>query len=100
MQTFIAILDFTEHGIRNLEDSARQSVDFISAAAEAGVSVQAQYWTTGPHDGVVILKGPDERTVSSLLLSLRAQGHVHTQLLRAFDRAEIEAILAEVAEVA
>ncbi len=97
MQTFIAILDFTEHGIRNLEDSARQSTDFVAAAAKTGVKVQAQYWTTGPHDGVVILEGPDERTVSSLLLSLRARGHVQTQLLRAFDRTEIEAILAEVA---
>ena len=65
----------------------------IQAAREAGVEVREVYWTFGGHDGVLVLEAPDDRSVSTLLLSLSRAGMVRTHTLRAYDRAEMKEIL-------
>jgi uncharacterized protein with GYD domain len=49
----------------------------------------------GGHDGVLVVEGPDDQAVAGLLMKLASEGNVRTHSLRAFDRAETEAILAK-----
>lgn len=93
MATYIVVLDFTDQGIKNLRSSTDRADAFLAEAESMGAKIQTQYWTVGAHDGVLILDAPDDETATALVLSLASHGSVRTQLLRAFDRSEIESVL-------
>ena len=94
MPTFIALIDFTSQGVKNLNESPQRADAFIGWAEEkGGVKVKDVYWTTGGHDGILIVDAPDEKTATSVFLKLASGGDVRTQTMRALDRAEFEARL-------
>lgn len=93
MHTFIALLDFTDQGIRTIRDSPHRADQFNRLAEEAGAKVVAQYWTIGSHDGVLILEAPDDAVAASILLALGAAGNVRTTTLRAFEWAEAQGLI-------
>lgn len=93
MATFIALLDFTDQGIRNLKDSPHRADQFNAMAETAGARVVSQYWTIGSHDGVLILDAPNDEVAASILLSLGAAGNVRTTTLRAFEWADAQGLI-------
>jgi uncharacterized protein with GYD domain len=95
MVRFVVLLDYTQQGITKISETLSRADAFCKVAQKAGVSVKLQYWTCGSHDGVVVLEGPDEQVVTALLLKLGIEGSVRSHTLRAFDRSEMEAILAK-----
>ena len=95
MATFIVLLDYTDQGIRNIKDSPSRADSFNEFAATTGVEVVGQYWTTGSHDGVLILEAPSDEAAVSLLLHLAADGNVRTTSLQAFDWAEAQELIGE-----
>ena len=92
MATFISLLNFTDQGIRSVQDSPDRAEAFKTMAENLGVTVKGIYWTVGHYDLVVILDGPDE-AVTSALLSVGAIGNVHTETLRAFSAEEMRQII-------
>lgn len=94
MATFIALIDFTEQGVRTIAESPRRAEDLVQRARRMGITVKDVYWTLGRHDGVLIVEAPDDKTASALFLSLARAGNVRTHALRAYDRAELTEILA------
>lgn len=95
MATYIALLDYTDQGIRNLKDSPRRADAFNEFAEKAGAKIVGQYWTIGSHDGVLILDAPTEEIAASVLLHLAAGGNVRSTTLRAYDWAEAQEIIGE-----
>jgi len=93
MATYIALLDFTDQGIRNLEDSPHRADAFNAFAEKAGVRIVGQYWTIGSHDGVLILEAPSEEQAVSVLMHLAGSGNVRTTTLRAFDWAQAQGLI-------
>lgn len=93
MDTFIALLDFTEQGIRNIGDSPHRADQFNEMAEKAGARVVAQYWTIGSHDGVLILEAPNSEIAASILLALGASGNVRTTTLRAYEWADAQGLI-------
>ena len=96
MATFIALIDYTEQGLRSIQKSPQRATAFAEQAKQTGVTVKDLYWTYGGHDGVLILEAPDDRAASALLLELARAGNVRAQTLRAYDRSEMEEILARI----
>ena len=93
MATFIALLDYTDQGVKNLRDSPQRADAFNEYAETAGVRVVGQYWTIGSHDGVLILEAPSDEAAASVLLHLAASGNVRTTTLRAYQWPEAQALL-------
>lgn len=93
MGTYIALLDYTEQGIRNIKNSPQRADEFNKLAERAGARVVSQYWTIGSHDGVVILEAPDDETAASILLALGASGNVRTTTLRAYEWADAQGLI-------
>ncbi|MFT4541657.1 MAG: hypothetical protein ACI841_001266 [Planctomycetota bacterium] len=93
MATYIVMLDFTDQGIRQLEDSPQRADAFNTFAEKAGVRIVGQYWTIGSHDGVLILEAPTEEAAASVLMHLGNTGNVRTTTLRAFDWAEAQGLI-------
>ncbi len=95
MATFISLFNFTDQGIRNVKQSPDRAEKFKEMANKVGVTVKDIYWTAGSYDLVTIVEGPDDETVTSLILSLGSLVNVRTQTLRAFSGDEMNGIIAK-----
>ena len=93
MGTFIALLDYTDMGIREIQDSPYRADRFNEMAERHGARIISQFWTIGSHDGVLIFEAPTDEVAASILLRLGAGGNVRTTTLRAFEWAEAQDLL-------
>ena len=93
MADYIVLIDYTDQGIRTIKESPERADAFRENAKKIGVTVKELYWTTGVHDGVLIVEAPDDKAVSALMLSLVRAGNVRTQTLRAYGPHEMREIL-------
>ena len=94
MIRYVTLLRFTEQGLKNLKKSTARAADFREAAAQMGVNVEMQYWTTGAYDGVLIFSADVESNALRCLAALAAAGNVRTETLKAFNAKEFDAIAA------
>ncbi|SCE87050.1 Uncharacterized protein, contains GYD domain [Micromonospora viridifaciens] len=97
MPTYIALLNWTDQGIRAYKDTAKRAEAFAAATQNLGASLLKIYWTVGPYDLVAIIEAPDEETATAALLHLGGAGNVRTTTLRAFGREEMDRIIAKAA---
>ena len=88
MPRYISLLRFTDQGARAIKNSPHRALDFRQAAARAGVQVEAQYWTFGSHDGLLILNADTAEAALRCLTELAAAGNVRAETMRAFDADE------------
>ena len=61
MPKYITLIRFTEQGAKNIKQSTTRARAFVEAAAKAGVTIEAQYWTAGSYDGALILSADSGR---------------------------------------
>jgi uncharacterized protein with GYD domain len=92
MATYISLVNFTEQGVREIKATAERSEKFKATAQKAGVTVKEVYWTMGAYDIVLVLEGPDDKTVAAILVGLASLGNVKTQTMRGFNAAEMKEI--------
>jgi len=95
MATYILLINFTEQGIRNVKDSPDRSDQLNATAAKMGITIKDIFWTSGVHDGVLIFESVDDERAAALSLHLGSLGNVRTTSLRAFNKPEIESIIAK-----
>jgi uncharacterized protein with GYD domain len=93
MARYVSLLKFTPQGVKNIKQSPARASAFRKAAEKAGVEVEAQLWTAGAYDGVLILNAADETKVLSVIAKLAGLGNVGTQTMPAFDAKEFAAIV-------
>jgi uncharacterized protein with GYD domain len=91
MARYVSLIRFTDQGARRLSHSPARALAFRKAVEKAGITVEAQLWTVGACDGVLILSG-EERKILRALAQLAASGNVRTETLPAFDAKEFKAI--------
>ena len=60
MARYISLLRFTSQGVRNLKKSPARAAAFRKAAERTGVKIEAQVWTNGNYDGVLILSAANQ----------------------------------------
>jgi len=93
MNRYVLLLKFTNKGIAAIKDSPKRAAAFKAVAKKAGVTIEAQYWTMGGYDGVIILNAPDQTTAAGLVLGLGKAGNVTTCMLPALDEKTFKAAL-------
>jgi uncharacterized protein with GYD domain len=93
MATYIALLQYTDQGIRNVKDTAKRAAAAADTAAKMGVKFTDVFWTLGQYDLAIVAEAPDDETLTALMLKLASLGNVKSQTLRAFRAKEMEAIL-------
>ncbi|MGW4034631.1 GYD domain-containing protein [Streptomyces sp. NPDC004838] len=97
MPSFIALLNWTDQGVRDCKDTPRRADAFAAAAQGLGAKVLSLYWTVGPYDLVAVVEAPDDDTATAVLLQVGALGNVRSTTLRAFGREEMDRIIAKAA---
>ena len=93
MTTYISLTNFTDQGIRNVQDTTRRADAVRELARKFGASVKDIYWTLGSYDLVVVFEAPDDASMTALSLAIAKAGNVRTQTLRAFTSSEMAGIL-------
>lgn len=95
MAMFVTTIKFTDQGIKNIGETTKRAASLKSFAKKMGVKVKEIYWTLGAFDGFLIFDSPDDETATALMLHLGALGNVETSTARAFNSAEMNAVLAK-----
>ena len=93
MPTYVALIDWTDQGIRNVRETVERYDRATDLADKHGVSLEQIYWTVGPHDLVAIAEAPDVESVSAFFLELGSAGNLKTTTLAAFNREEMSSLL-------
>ena len=96
MATYIALLQWTEQGVRDVKDTTKRAAAATEAASKMGVKFTDLFWTLGNYDLAIVAEAPDDETMTALMLKLAALGNVKTQTLRAFRAKEMDAILKKI----
>ena len=95
MPRFLALLTFTDQGVRNIDKSPERAAAFRSQVEKAGGRIEFLYWAVGQFDGAVVFQVPDDETAAALVLKLNQQGNVRTHILRLYDPQEFQQILTQ-----
>jgi len=92
MAKYIALVNFTDQGIRTVTESVKRAQTSVSTFDKYGVKKIAQYWTLGEHDIVIVLEAPSDEAVMKGLLAVGKLGNVRTTTLRAFTAEEMAGV--------
>jgi len=93
MPTYIALMNWTDQGIRSVKDTVQRREQAEGLAQKHGARIEEVYWTVGPYDLVTILEAPDDESVTAITLELGSGGNLRTTTLRAYDREEMSGIV-------
>lgn len=95
MPSYIALMNWTDQGVKTFRDSVDRADAAEIALSPAGIKFKDLYWTVGSHDLVAIFEAPDDETLAAALLTLAAQGNLRTTTLRAFTAEEMKGVIAK-----
>jgi len=95
MSKFVVLCKFTEKGITNIQQSPDRAEAFRAVAQRMGIKIEAQLWTAGAYDGLLILEAPDDATAGAAVLGLAKLGNVTTCVMPAYAAAAFKNILAK-----
>ena len=93
MATYIALMQYTDQGIRNVKDTIKRAAAANDVASKMGVKFTELFWTLGHYDLAILAEAPDDETMTAVMLKLASLGNVKSQTLRAFRSKDMEAIL-------
>jgi uncharacterized protein with GYD domain len=93
---FIALVNFTDQGVRHIRQTTERAKALINAAAHLGVRIKDIYWTMGAFDAVFTAEAPDDETMTAFAVSMGSLGNIRTQTLRAFSAGEMSKILEKI----
>ena len=93
MIRYLTLIQFTDQGARNVDDSLQRASAFGQSVSDAGGKLLSQTWTVGQYDGCVIFEVPDDSTGTALLVKLAKDGNVRTQTMRCYDNQEFANVL-------
>ena len=94
MPTYIALLRWTEQGIRSAKESPGRVEASRKAFEAAGARLKDIYSVTGTYDFVAVIEAPDDETAATIGLALGSQGNVRSETMRAFTEEEFRRIIA------
>ena len=78
MATYIALVNFTDQGVRQIRHTTERAKALINAASNLGVKIKDIYWTMGALDAVLIAEAAGRRKRDGLCHEHRILGqHSH-----------------------
>jgi uncharacterized protein with GYD domain len=95
MATYVALVTFTDQGVRRIRQTTDRAKALVNAAASLGIKIKDIYWTMGAYDAVYTAEAPDDESMTAFAASMGSLGNIRTQTLRAFSEGEMTKILAK-----
>ena len=95
MPTFIALIDWTEQGVKDFQKTVDRYEANRECFEQMGVRLTQVYWTLGEHDIIAVAEAADEETMAAATLTLASQGNLPTTTMRALSADEMRAVIAK-----
>jgi uncharacterized protein with GYD domain len=93
MPTYIALMRYTEQGIKAVKDSPKRREAAAKAIEAMGGKLLHSYLTMGQYDVVAVVQLPDDEAAAKLALMTGMLGNASTETLLAFDEGETDRII-------
>jgi uncharacterized protein with GYD domain len=93
MVTYIALIQWTEQGIKNVQDTVKREREFAKAAEKVGGRIVGTWYVQGEYDLVAVSEWPDDETANAFALALAKAGNARTRSSRAYSPEEMQRIL-------
>jgi uncharacterized protein with GYD domain len=93
MPRYIALVSFTDQGIRDIKNSIKRAETVTKIAAKHMVKILDIHWTMGRYDIVVMFEAPNDMAMSAFTLENGQLGNVRTETFRAYTREEFAEVL-------
>jgi uncharacterized protein with GYD domain len=84
MPTYVMLANWTDQGMRAINDSPKRIDAAKKTMEEMGGQFRSIYMTMGAHDLVMIYDAPDDAVAARFTLMLGKLGNVRTTSLKAF----------------
>lgn len=94
MPKCVILVNLTDQGMRNVNESPQRFEAFHAMAEKMGIKVESVYYTQGQYDMVVIIEGTDEACMVSFL-KLVSLGNIRSQIMRAFSVDEMKGFISK-----
>ena len=82
MAAYILLCNWTDQGIRTINEFPQRRRAFIELCEKKGVKIREQLMTIGPHNMLVALEGTEE-ALGTVMLTLQKRGNVRSLSMRA-----------------
>lgn len=96
MPTYIQLIDLTEQGVENIEESPDRIEEAKDLIESMGGEFKEIYLTLGRFDAVGIAEFPDDETYTKFTLAINREGNGTTETLKAFPFDEYRDIVADI----
>lgn len=96
MAKYVALLTFTDTGIKNLRKTTARAEAFAERIQAHGVKILYTLWTVGRYDLVHIFEAENDEAAATFSYTLSALGNVRTNTMRAFDIDEMQGVVSNV----
>ena len=93
MPHYIALVSFTDQGIRDVKNSIKRADRVRKLAAKHKVKIRDIHWTMGRYDIIVTFDAASDAALSAFTLENGSLGNVRTETFRAYTRDEFADIL-------
>ena len=93
MSTYILLVNWTDHGMRQVRESPKRLDAAKSALREMGGEFKSFFMTMGGYDLVCVYEAPDDAVAARFTLMLGMLGNVRSTTLKAFPEEAYRAIV-------
>jgi len=97
MPTYVMLAQWTDQGIRTIEESPRRLDAAKKTLVDMGGQLRSLYLTMGDYDLVAIYDAPDDAVAARFTLILGKMGNVRTTSMKAFPEEAMRQIIASLA---
>jgi uncharacterized protein with GYD domain len=84
MPAYVMLANWTEQGVRSIEESPRRIDAARKSLEEMGGRFLSVYMTMGAHDLIITYEAPDDAVAARFILLLGKLGNVRTTSMKAF----------------
>lgn len=97
MTTYVALITWTDQGIRNVREAPKRLDAAKDMLSDMGGAFKAVYLTMGEYDLVTVYEAPDDAVAARFALMLGSHGNVRTRTLKAFPEQAFREIIGSLA---
>ena len=95
MPTYIALMNWTDQGVRAIKDTAKRAENAKALARKMGGKIDIHY-TMGEYDAVSIIEMPSDEAYNRFALASAALGNIRTKTLKAWTPDELQKIIDQI----
>ena len=95
MPTFIAMLNWTDQGIRSVKEAPKRIQAARERSKKLGIEIKQIFLTSGEFDILVIAETPNADNIAKWALASGSDGNVRSRTVRAWPEAEMVKLISE-----